>query len=73
MNAAAFPASWNAWDSLGEACAKAGDRERAIAHYAKSVELNPANQNGKDALARLRSAPAPDAATPSPPPAPPAP
>ena len=73
MNAAAFPASWNSWDSLGEACAKAGDRERAVAHYAKSVELNPANQNGKDALARLRSAPGPGTPTPSPPPAPPAP
>ncbi len=70
MNAAAFPASWNAWDSLGEACASAGDRERAVAHYARSVELNPANQNGQDALARLRSAPAPDAPTPNPSPAP---
>jgi ankyrin repeat protein len=73
MNAATFPASWNAWDSLGEACAAAGDRERAIAHYTKSVELNPANQNGHDALARLRPAPSPAAPPASPPPARPVP
>ncbi|MFZ2492788.1 MAG: ankyrin repeat domain-containing protein, partial [Thermoanaerobaculia bacterium] len=55
MATQAFPGSWNTWDSLGEACAAGGDRPAAIAHYAKSVELNPDNQNGKTALARLRA------------------
>ena len=30
------------------------DRAAAIAHYAKSVELNPGNENGQAALSRLR-------------------
>ncbi|HET9251768.1 MAG TPA: tetratricopeptide repeat protein [Candidatus Eisenbacteria bacterium] len=47
------PGSWNAWDSLGEALVKKGDRERAIAAYRKSVELNPESQGGKEALRHL--------------------
>lgn len=70
MNAEAFPASWNVWDSLGEALAMAGERERAINCYVRSVELNPGNQNGQDALARLRSAPTPGGSAASPLPAP---
>lgn len=54
MATEAFPSSWNAWDSLGEACAMAGDYEVAKAHYAKSVELNPRNENGKEWLSRIR-------------------
>lgn len=45
-----FPNSWNAWDSLGEAAAKAGQKEQAIASYRKSLELNPNNKNGKSVL-----------------------
>jgi len=54
-NTAAHPESWNAWDSLGEAYAAGGQRDRAIAAYEKSVKLNPENRNGAEALKRLRT------------------
>ena len=47
------PESWNVYDSLGEAYMKNGDKELAIANYRKSVELNPANENGLAALKKL--------------------
>ncbi|MBN2399651.1 MAG: tetratricopeptide repeat protein [Candidatus Aminicenantes bacterium] len=55
-NARLYPESWNAWDSLGEAAAKAGLKERAIAGYRKSLELNPRNKNGKAILEQLEKA-----------------
>lgn len=54
INAGAFPESWNAWDSLAESYLYSRDREKAEIHYAKSVALNPENQNGKDMLSELR-------------------
>ncbi|WP_375434381.1 serine hydrolase [uncultured Hymenobacter sp.] len=48
-----YPASWNAYDSYGEALAKDGQKEKAIAMYKKSIELNPNNLNGKKFLDRL--------------------
>ena len=48
-----YPNSWNAWDSLGEVLVRKGDREKAIAAYRKSVELNPASEGGKAALRQL--------------------
>jgi carboxyl-terminal processing protease len=48
-----YPDSWNAWDSLGEAAAKAGRNEQAIANYRKSLELNPKNKNGQAMLEKL--------------------
>jgi CubicO group peptidase (beta-lactamase class C family) len=56
-NTAAHPESWNAWDSLGEAYAADGRRDRAIAAYEKSVKLNPENRNGAEALKKLKSSP----------------
>lgn len=53
LNVAAHPDSWNAHDSLGEAYAKAGDRERAIASYRKSLELNPEDRSAAEKLAAL--------------------
>jgi ankyrin repeat protein/glyoxylase-like metal-dependent hydrolase (beta-lactamase superfamily II) len=50
----AFPRSWNAWDSLAEACLMSGEEEKAGKFYAKSVELNPENQNGKVQLSRIQ-------------------
>jgi CubicO group peptidase (beta-lactamase class C family) len=47
--------SWNAYDSLGEAYAAAGDRTRAIASYERSLALNPQNTNARTALDRLRA------------------
>lgn len=45
--------SWNAYDSLGEVLAKAGQRERAIASYRRSLELNPGSKSGQAALKQL--------------------
>jgi CubicO group peptidase (beta-lactamase class C family) len=55
MNVADFPSSWNAHDSLGEGYAAAGQKERAIASYEKSLALNPENANGAEMLKKLRS------------------
>jgi glyoxylase-like metal-dependent hydrolase (beta-lactamase superfamily II) len=55
INVELFPESWNVYDSLGEALLAAGDREAAIAMYEKSLEINPENTNGREALARIRN------------------
>jgi tetratricopeptide (TPR) repeat protein len=54
LNVKLFPDSWNAYDSLGEAYATAGQKDLAIQNYEKSVQLNPKNENGKAALQKLR-------------------
>jgi len=54
-NAADFPQSWNAYDSLGEAYAADEQRERAIASYEKSITLNPENVNGVEMLRKLKA------------------
>ena len=54
MNTFAFPKSANAFDSLGEAYMNKGDKNLAIKHYEKSLELNPNNGNAKDMLLELR-------------------
>jgi Tfp pilus assembly protein PilF len=54
MNVRLYPESWNVYDSLGEAQAKAGDTALAIQNYEKSLQLNPQNEPGKAALAKLR-------------------
>ncbi len=53
INVDHFPDSWNVYDSLGEAYAVKGDTARAIELYRRSVELNPDNANGVQALERL--------------------
>ena len=57
LNVERFPGSWNVYDSLGEAYAVKGDRERAVELYRRSLELNPGNTNGVQALERLGAAP----------------
>ncbi len=54
VNVEDHPDSFNAHDSLGEAYAVKGNRELAIKHYERSVELNPDNRNGIEALKKLR-------------------
>src|SRR5690349_11811427 len=49
-----FPDSWNVYDSLGEVYAAAGEKDLAIQNYEKSPELNPQNETGKAALAKLK-------------------
>ena len=52
-----WPDSWNAFDSLGEAYELAGDRERAIANYQRSLDLSPSNGNAVEHLRKLRQQP----------------
>lgn len=54
LNAGYFPESANAHDSLGEALAALGDHNQAIAHYQRSLELNPENANARAMLEKLR-------------------
>lgn len=49
----AFPDSFNAYDSYGEAQMALGNKAEAIALYQKSLELNPNNQNGIQMLKKL--------------------
>jgi putative intracellular protease/amidase len=50
-----YPDYWNAFDTLGEMYLHAGQKKLAIENYEKSVTLNPKNDGGKEALARLRA------------------
>lgn len=52
-NTEAFPESANTWDSLAEAHMIRGDRELAIRHYRRSLELDPGNHNAREKLAEL--------------------
>lgn len=54
LNAKLHPNSFNVFDSLGEAYAKAGQKELAIENYKKSLEINPNNETGKKALEQLK-------------------
>ena len=54
VNADLYPDSWNVYEGLGEAYAKAGNKEMAIQNYEKLLELDPENENGKSALERLK-------------------
>jgi tetratricopeptide (TPR) repeat protein len=49
-----YPASANAFDSLGEAYMAGGDTRLAIESFEKSLQLNPANANAVEMLKRLR-------------------
>lgn len=49
----AYPESWNAYDSYGEALLENNEKEKAIENYKKSVALNPENSAGIDILKKL--------------------
>jgi CubicO group peptidase (beta-lactamase class C family) len=51
-----FPESANAYDSLGEAYMKDGQRDAAIRNYERSLALDPENANAARMLADLRAA-----------------
>ncbi|MCA9296088.1 MAG: tetratricopeptide repeat protein, partial [Phycisphaerales bacterium] len=55
FNVETYPESSNAWDSLGEASMAGGQIDEAIAHYERSIELDPANENARTKLAELRA------------------
>jgi imidazolonepropionase-like amidohydrolase len=54
LNVAAYPASADAHDSLGEGYAAGGDELRAIECYERSLAMNPWNANAVQRLAELR-------------------
>jgi Flp pilus assembly protein TadD len=51
-----FPQSANAHDSLAEALAANGDVAEALAHYRRSLELDPGNANAARQIQRLEAA-----------------
>lgn len=53
LNMEAFPKSSNVYDSYAEVLMEQGKNELAIVNYKKSIELDPANQNGIDMLKKL--------------------
>jgi len=54
INTQQFPNSSNAFDSLGEALARAGRREDAIKAYARAIELDPSNVSARSMLDKLK-------------------
>lgn len=52
--ASEFPHSANAYDSLGEAYLKNGDKELSLANYEKSLAMNPDNFNAEDQIERIK-------------------
>lgn len=53
LNAEEYPASFNVYDSLGEAYARKGDKEQAISNYKRSLELYPENDNARTLIRKL--------------------
>lgn len=53
LNIEMYPEAFNVWDSMGEAHMKAGEKDKAIAHYRKALELNPGSTNARQMLAKL--------------------
>jgi CubicO group peptidase (beta-lactamase class C family) len=53
LNVEEFPKSGNVYDSLAEAYAKDGQKQKAIANYRKSLELDPKNQGAADKIKEL--------------------
>jgi len=53
MNCDAYPNSFNAFDSLGEAYMRMGDKQSAIINYRKSLALDPENANAEDMIKQL--------------------
>jgi CubicO group peptidase (beta-lactamase class C family) len=56
LNVEDYPQSSNTYDSLGEGYRVDGNKELAIKNYERSVELNPKNAGGIEALKKLREA-----------------
>jgi dienelactone hydrolase len=57
LNAELHGDSWNAFDSLGEAYAKAGDKPMAVESFRKSLAMNPTNTNAVAWLKQLGAKP----------------
>jgi tetratricopeptide (TPR) repeat protein len=57
LNVAEHPKSANAYDGLGEAYLKSGDRKRAIEAYTQVLALEPDNENARHQLEDLKASP----------------
>lgn len=55
FNVQAFPEAYNTHDSLGECLAQMGKKERAIASYQKSYDLNNDNTNALKVIEKLKA------------------
>ncbi len=55
LNTRIFRDRYRAWNSLGEAYDAAGDQRRAIRAFERVLELDPDNQEAREALAELGS------------------
>ncbi len=55
LNAESYPLSWTAYDSLAEAFMNAGENDKPIEFYEKSLEINPAKTNAVDMLKKFRA------------------
>lgn len=53
FNVELFPASFNVYDSLGEAYLKAGDKKLALENYKKSLEIKPDSATGIQAVREI--------------------
>jgi tetratricopeptide (TPR) repeat protein len=53
LNVKNYPDSGNAYDSLGEAYMKSGQKQLAIDSYEKSLEKDPSNDNARQKLKEL--------------------
>ena len=54
LNVAAYPDSWNTYDSLAEAYLADGQKELAISFYERSLKLNPGNENAANQLRKIK-------------------
>jgi tetratricopeptide (TPR) repeat protein len=54
LNVEAYPTSANAYDSLADAYFAGGDKERAVASYRRSLELDPTNHNAEQQLKKIQ-------------------
>jgi tetratricopeptide (TPR) repeat protein len=54
INANLFPSSANCFDSLGEAYAANGQKEKSIQAYERALALDPKNENVKTQLTKLK-------------------
>jgi dienelactone hydrolase len=59
LNVQIYPESGNAFDSLGEAYMKSGQKQLAIESYRKSLEKDPTNANAEEKLKELEAITAP--------------
>jgi predicted alpha/beta superfamily hydrolase len=55
LNIKLYPRSANVYDSMGEACLKAGDTKNALINYRKALEIDPDNDKAARILQELEA------------------